>query len=141
MHMPNTSLPTQVSQKPEVRGYSWWSWRRRGVQNSAPLPGTVSTPQDVTPITPVEEGAKEIKTTETENVKVNTSADSLTLSLDMREDGYVGSQTSSDEGESSKKGPSEMTQSMYGEKFRKTLRLSSDQIVSSFYYSTHQTKL
>lgn len=57
----------------------------------------------------------------------------------MREEGYVGSQTSSDEGETSKKNVTiEMTQSMYGEKFRKTLRLSSDQIVSLITYSAYK---
>lgn len=36
MHMPSTVLPVPSTQKAEVRGYSWWSWRRRGTPNTTP---------------------------------------------------------------------------------------------------------
>lgn len=58
----------------------------------------------------------------------NTSTDSFV----DKEEGYVGSQGSSDEGETSKQNTS--TEMTYGEKFRKTLRLTSEQIVSFKYF-------
>lgn len=119
--MPNVSTPQPTAQKAETRGYSWFSWRRR--QASTP----VETPEDVKLVAQ----AVEVKEIVAEmNVSLSSPVvEGLPINAEPKEEGYVGSQTSSDEGESSKKGVSEMTQSMYGEKFRKTLRLSSAQIV------------
>lgn len=65
MHMPNTTIPTTQSQKQEVRAYSWWSWRRRGVPSTSQNQGpSQETPTDIKEIAPtIEEQVivKEVK--------------------------------------------------------------------------------
>lgn len=67
--MPNTSIPAQI-QKQEVRGYSWFSWRRRGGQTPQIQPNQ-ETSTDVKSQSIEEQIVKEVS--KTENLSVENS--------------------------------------------------------------------
>lgn len=73
MHMPPASIQDK-SQKTESRGYSWWSWRRKGDRNASTEIQEAITDKQEDRITPVEEiSIKEEISTKTVDTTTYTS--------------------------------------------------------------------